>query len=138
MKTNHPKTRKRSRITSIQVSRLYNTGNYTNISYSLTAEVPKGGSALETLKQLYYVIQMLKPLRKPECLDRFKTASAKMEGEQSEYEKEHLPEWREEIVNFEALKAAREAAVKSLDDLGGSSQRRDAKRDWEDDNDTPF
>lgn len=126
-------TKPKARITSISISRLYNTGNYTNIKYDIAAEVPAGVSAADTLKELYYVLQMLKPLHKPGCYEQFKATIAKMEGEQSEYEKEHLPEWREEFEQFNAWKAAREAAVKSLDALGGTSTKRDAKKTWDDD-----
>lgn len=125
--------KKKARITSISVSRLYNTGNYTNVKYDLSAEIPEGVSVWETLRQLVNTLTLLKPISKPTHYDMFKTESAKLESEQSEYVKEHLPEWREEVEQFEARKAARDQALIDLDNLGGTSVRRDAKNTWQDD-----
>lgn len=129
MKTKTPKPK--ARITSISVSRLYNTGNYTNVKYDLTAEVPEGASAVEALRQMVYTLQCLKPVSKPSCLESFQAAVKKTETEQTNYEKENLPEWRERIQEYQTLKANRDAAVLALDDLGGTSIRRDAKNSWD-------
>jgi hypothetical protein len=133
MKTKTPKKIKPARVTSISVSKLYNLGNYQNVSYHITSEVPKGASAKATLCQLVHVLQMLKPLPRPQNADSLKWAEEKMETDLSNYEKENMQAWRDEKNNFEALKAARYDAVNSLDALGGTSVEKDAKRVWNDD-----
>lgn len=131
MKTKKPK----ARITSISVSRLYNTGNYTNVKYDLTAEVPEGASAVEALRQMVYTLQCLKPFTKPSCLQSFEEAVKKTETEQTNLEKENLPEWRERVQEYHTRKANRDAAVLALDELGGTTVRRDAKNCWDDPDD---
>lgn len=119
------------------MSRVYNTGNYTNVSYSITAEVPKGASAKGTLFELCHTMQLLKPIKRPDCLDRLERVRKKPAEEQSAYEKENLPEWMEQAEVYARRLADRQAALESLDDLGGAMEKRDAKTSWDDD-DTYF
>lgn len=80
-----------ARIDSIGVSKVYNTGNYTNVKYELHAAPEPGDDAAAVLKELVYIIQMLRPLYKPDCFDSFTRAIKKTEEEQSAYERENLP-----------------------------------------------
>lgn len=134
------KTRKKPspRVRHISVSRVYNTGNYTNVKYEIGAEVPRGASATGTLRELVHVITMLKPFRKPESIERLEEARKKTAEEQSTWEKEHLEQWSEESAAYHQRCADRTAALQSLDDLGGSMEKRDAKNSWVDDDDTPW
>lgn len=130
MKTKTKKQPK-ARITSISVSRLYNTGNYTNVKYDLTAEVPEGASAVEALRQMVYTLRCLRPISRPSCSESFEAAVKKTEKEQTNYEKENLPEWRDRMAVYHTQKANRDAAVLALDDLGGTRTKRDAKNSWD-------
>lgn len=134
-----PNPLKRARVTSISVSRVYNTGNYTNVKYEIGAEVPKGGSAVQTLRDLVHTIQMLKPVRKPDCIERLKEIQKKTLEEQSAYEKEHAKEWAEEAAEYHQRCHERLEAIFRLDELGGAATHRDAKQSWDNyDDDTPF
>lgn len=126
-----------ARIDSIGVSKVYNTGNYTNVKYELHAALEPGDDAAAVLKELVYIIQMLRPLYKPDCFDSFTRAIKKTEEEQSAYEKENLPAWRDTIEQYELRKSRRFEAVQSLSDLGGTITRKDAKDEWNED-ETPF
>lgn len=131
------KQQPRARITAIGVTKLYNTGNYTNVKYDLSAEVPKGASAAETLRELAAILVALRPLSVPSCLDQLRSARRKKLSERSEYEKEHFSTWLAAETEYHKEAAKRERAVEQLDNLGGCSVSRDAKNKWEDD-DTPW
>lgn len=135
------KTKQRKRpspkVTHIEVSRVYNTGNYTNVKYTLGAEVPRGASATGTLRELVYVLSLLKPISRPDCLDSLERARKKTAEEQTAYEKENVESWAERSAAFHQRCADRLAAVNSLDDLGASMEKRDAKKTW-DDEDVPW
>jgi hypothetical protein len=133
-----PKAPKRSRIVQVEVSALYNLGNYSNVRYSLSAEVPKGGSARQTLYDIRHILGMLKPVREPDCADTLERVLAKPEEDRSAYEKEHLQEWAETVGKFKGRQDRRERALRLLDELGGASEFRDAKETWGDPDDSPF
>ena len=126
-----------SRITSISISRLYNLGNYQNIKYDLSAEVGPGESASEIFKELHFILSSLRPLARPHCLDDYERAVKKPTSEQGEYEKAHLQEWAEDIATYNERKRRRDQSVLKLNELGGSSFWKDAKANWETD-DEPF
>jgi hypothetical protein len=131
------KAPKRSRIVQVEVSVLYNLGNYSNVRYSLAAEVPKGGSARQTLHDLKHILTMLKPVHEPDSADQLERVLAKPEEDRSAYEKEHLREWAETVGKYKGRLTLRDQALRLLDELGGASEFRDAKAEWESD-DTPF
>jgi len=87
---------------------------------------------------LWWICEALKPLRKPSSTEQFEAAIKKPKSDQSEYEKNHLEEWREEYQTFTARQAIREQAVKFLDDLGGATVHTDHKDKWDFGDDTPF
>lgn len=126
------------RITTIGVERLYNTGNYTNVKYSLTAEVPEGASAQETLTELVRVLVALRPLTEPSEIAQLELARQEPLGGRSDYVKEHFAEWLKIEEKWKGRLAARAQALKDLDKLGGTQRAKDAKNDWEDDDDCPW
>ena len=136
MKKKTPKPKKTGRITSVAVSRLYNTGNYTNVRYDLAAEVPKGSSPSETLKQLVGILVALRPLTPPSCTISLKQARKKKLSERSEYEKEHFAQWQEEEMSYRFALEDRKEAVEALDSMGCSASK-DAKQSWGEE-DTPW
>jgi hypothetical protein len=138
MNNRKPRKRPTPKIVSVSVSRVYNTGNYTNIKYDLTAQVPKGASAKGTLYELHHIISMLKPVREPDCRSQFDAAVKKPAEEQTNWEKDHLKEWSDMMASYHQRIAARNAALQSLDDLGGAIEKRDAKKNWSYEDDCPF
>lgn len=130
MKTKKKQTPK-ARVTSIAVSRLYNLGNYQNVKYDIAAEVPLGGSAKDTLLELLYILQMMKPSHRPSCWEETKAAEKKLPTELTEREKMHLQEWQEECGAYRRHCVERDEAVASLDSLGGSSHAKDARKSWD-------
>lgn len=136
-----PKPRKKPspKVVTVSVSRVFNTGNYTNVKYDLTAQVPKGASAKGALFELHHIINMLKPVRKPDCESSLETARKKPAEEQSAWEKDHLQEWADQMGAYHQRIADRNSALQSLDDLGGAIEKRDAKKNWSyQDDDCPF
>lgn len=132
-KTKPPKCGK---VTSVSVSRLYNLGNYCNRRIDVSAAVNPGDSASKTLANLYWILEMLGPIRKPGCFDDFQKAKKKTTEQLSEWEKQNLQVWKEEISTFHVRTAQRSEALRLLDDLGGVSQYTDHKEKWEDDDPT--
>lgn len=125
----------RARVTHISVSRLYGLGNYQNVRYELGAEVPAEACAAGVFKELFYILQMLKPLPVPSCKRDYERAIKKTEQELSNYERENLESWRETVEHYDTRRRLRLEAVKALDTLGGHSEFRDAKDSWDDPND---
>lgn len=124
------------RVTSVGISRLFNLGNYCNRKIEISAQVGPGESAHDTLANLYWIVERLGPIHKPEACRQLEAATKKPAGEQSEYEKAHLDEWADEASRYHTRVADREMAIKLLDDLGAVTAERDHKSTWDDD--TPF
>jgi len=133
-----PKPPKCGRVSYVTVSRLYNLGNYENRKIEISAEIAPGQSAKQTVSNLWWICEVLKPLKRPSSVAQFEAAIKKTAQEQNEYEKNHLEEWREEFEKFSARKELRETAVKLLDDLGGVTVHTDHKDKWDFGDDTPF
>lgn len=137
MKTK-PRTPKRARVVHVEVKALFNLGNYQNITYGMSAEVPAGGSARQTLIDLQWIIGRLRPIRKPDCEAEYEQCSKTPEGERTEWQKNHSQEWAERMANYHARVAQQSQALRLLDEIGGKSEYRDAKAEWENEDDTPF
>lgn len=125
----------RARVTHVSISRLYNLGNYQNVKYEIGAEVPAEACAADVLKELFYILQMLKPLPVPHCKRDYERAIKKTNEELSNYEREQLEGWREEVERYDSRKRLRLEALTALDSLGGHSEFRDGKNSWDDRND---
>lgn len=127
------KSKPQARVTAVHVERLFNTGNYTNVKYGISAEVLEGADPGEVLTQLAHTVGLLKPIPVPHCKQQYEEALGKVQDQLTEYEKEHFSEWREEMRKYEEKNIRRESTVKCLIDLGGTSLRKDAKNTWEND-----
>lgn len=119
------------------MARLYNTGNYEHIRFELSAEVPKGGSVKQTVLDLGAILARLKPIKLPYAYDDAVKAIQKLPEAMSEYEKAHVDEYQKMVAEVAGLRGLRDGALVKLDDVGGSSQQTDAKRNW-DDEEPPF
>jgi hypothetical protein len=140
------------KITKITIVRLYNLGNYEHVRYELTAEIPEGKSATVAVLGMEKILAGMKPVRTL-CVDseheikRMHAEVLKMEGLspdlwQRDYG--HCVGTREEVIERyrssynkavekreKALALASRARV-LFDDLGGASEWKDAKLDWDD------
>ena len=139
MKTKVIKPKKlKTRVTSISVGATYNLGNYENVRFDLSVEVGPGESATAAFQELRYIIASLRPTRQPDCADSFAAADKKLVEERSNWEKEHFQEWADRMAAFHSKKVRRSEAIAMLDTLGGNRQHRDAKQDWETEDDPMF
>jgi hypothetical protein len=144
----------KSRVTRINIGRVYNLGNYEHVRFDLTVEVPDGESAEKAMLGLEKIITALKPE---------KTIKSKLELEQeagriaamalmsdAEFTRAHggygaqprAAQIEYARKRLEEEKARSEASIKRskkaralLDDLGGASEWKDAKLSWEDHDD---
>lgn len=128
----------RARVTSISVSRLYNTGNYTNARYDLNVEIPPGVSANETFREVTAILGALRPLVRPSAIVSLENARNTLFKDLSDYQKQHMAEWEAEEKEYLQRKQLQDDMLKRLDDLGGTETYTDAKQNWEDDCDVPY
>lgn len=142
MKTSKAK----SRVTFVEVGRLYNLGNYQNVSYKLGAQVEPGDSAAKILQNLVRILKAANPkspvseydlqnaykrLEKPEDLAKNMT-NAK---ERKKAIRQMVKDAKAVIAQHECSVARRNAALKLIDDIGGTVVHKDAKDSWRDDDD---
>lgn len=133
-----PPKKLKTRITQITMAVLYNLGRYEHVRYELSAEVGPGESAKAAFEEVRYILAVLKPLRTPDCLASYNEACKLEDAQRSEYQKANIDAWASEVGAWNTAKARRADAIKALDTLGGNSKFRDAKQDWENQDDTPF
>lgn len=138
MKTKKAKRVKTGRVTAITISRLYNTGNYTNVKYDLSCQIEKGESAKATMLEMVRILVAIRPITRPDGLDQLARVREKKLSERSAYEKEHYGDWLRIEQEYRNSLAKRNQAVEELDRLGGSCTMKDAKLLWEDYDDTPW
>lgn len=132
------------RVTNITIGRLYNLGSYEHVRYELAVEVPPGASAAKTIASMKDVLERLKPFRLSMSEEYYAHQNETFrEALKKEPNRENAASLREQIKqNTRALKeyaAARKRIHKAendLDRLGGNLAYKDAKLDWDnDDND---
>lgn len=136
-KTKQPKPVKCGRVTHVAVSRLYNLGNYQNIKFDLSAEIPAGASAQETFRRLNLILQDLAPFKKFEGYEvkRLEDLRKKTRDELSQFEKDQIEELQSKESDFNTRRARRTAALQAIDDIGGAALFQDAKSEWSHDDD---
>ena len=123
---------KYGRISRFAISRLYNMGNYENCKFELTVDLRTGEDATESFRNAFWILKMLAPLRVPSCKDEYERAIKATDEEQSEWQKNHIKEWAEEMAAFSEKKRLRTVALKAFSELGGVSKHTDAKNEWDD------
>ena len=126
------KTKAKSTITRITLAKLYNQGNYEHIRFEVTADVPKGGSASQTLLDLGAVLMRLKPIRVPYNYETAKAVLQKLPEAMTEVEKAQLDDYHKVVSEYETLRALRMEALVKLDDIGGTSKHTDGKESCDD------
>jgi hypothetical protein len=142
--------KKQARISRITVGRLYNLGNYENVRYDLTVEIPEGQSAVTAIVGLEKIIAGMAPIRgvKSEAEignDAFRVeAMKKLTTDDWNRQFGHCKGYREEVTaryekDCKADKLKRNKAIKLaakaralFNSLGGAAQWKDAKLNWQD------
>lgn len=127
----------KTRITRISLGRVYNLGNYENLRVELAIDVAEGDDAASVFKNASAILANLHAKSGVDSYDkaRARRILAIPEAALDEDDRKRLP-WAKEITEkFEAAKARRLAARAALSTLEFSSQYKDHKLDWEDEDD---
>jgi hypothetical protein len=137
------------KINKITIGRLYNLGNYEHIRYDLTVELKDDESAATAVLGLEKILAGLKPdkyikseielEREAAKIERMKKMTAEEwdnEHRYSQGSREEITRRYEAALEEEKRKRAEtiargEKARELFDDLGGASQWKDAKMEWE-------
>jgi hypothetical protein len=147
------------KTTKITIGRLFNLGSYEHIRYEITVEIPSGESATDAIVGLEKILEALKPERQCSVKtkgdlerDSFRLSEMKKEltelgpdpfkrrhcfdGTPTEYLERVEKGYREDIEKRIAYEQRAAHARRLLGELGGASAWKDAKLDWENDDDT--
>lgn len=148
---------KKPQITRITVGRLFNLGSYEHIRYELSVEIPEWASASQTMRGIEKIMEALNP-RKVETApseieikrEEMQIAAAEAMTDEEFRDYRNYRDYagtREEVMQrlkeglrekIESRKKAVELAKNArelLDNLGGAAIWKDAKLDWETDDD---
>lgn len=142
-------------IQKITIGRLFNLGSYEHVRYEISVDVPQGESARDALLGLEKILSSLAPERKA-CVhtradldreahriglmrvdleklsaDEFLRRYGHFEGTPSEYVERCHAMHLENVAKREAYERRASRARELLDSLGGAAQWKDAKLDWE-------
>lgn len=119
-----------TRITRIQIQRLHNLGNYESVRYEVALDVGETDDALTVLRKLE---KALEDIRAKSGVDSFSLKRAKEKLEATDgLEAWEIENAKEIIAKHEAAKAKRKAAHELLASLHCTSEKRDAKDNWDD------
>lgn len=137
-----PKEKPLGRVTNLTVTRLYNLGNYEHVSYSISAEIPKGTDAEATFNAIVDILYGLKPLRRDYSIARAQRIAGMNPEERAKdnITDEQFEQAKESVAKFGKDVAAQAAALQKFNTLGGTVKHKDAKRNWDHDCDdeTPW
>lgn len=122
-----------TRITRIQIQRLHNLGNYESVRYEVAVDVSPNDDAGKVLRTLE---KALEDIRAKSGVDNsyLKRAKEKLETPDG-VEAWEIENAKEIIAKHEAAKAKRKAAHELLASLHCTSEKRDAKENWDDEED---
>lgn len=144
-------------VSRITIGRLYNLGSYEHVRYELTVDVKEGespGTAILGMEKILSALspktcthsrdELLRDRRRinemRRCLaedghDEFKRINGyHIVGTPEEYIQRCEESHAENVAKRDAWEARSEKARKMLEDLGGAANWKDAKLEWEDDN----
>lgn len=152
----------KTHINRITIGRVYSLGNYENIRYEISAEVAPGESAAKTLIALERIVCLLAPERQAgvqseqqiRCLlnrvkllrsdlrkmgaEKFKQTHGFFEGTPREYITRCSDSVAKDMAKRQKWQKNAAKARAALDRLGGTIQRKDAKLDWEFDDEPQY
>lgn len=147
-------------ITKITIGRLYNLGSYEHIRYELTAEVPQGESPATCIIGMEKIIEALSPKTATHSRGELAREKRQVEEKHRKLSEEGPEEFQrhyghfvgtpeeyigrceqshaENVARRDAWEARSAKARKLLEDLGGAANWKDAKLDWENDDDFDY
>ena len=127
----------KSRISKLHLGRVYNLGNYENMRVEVTVDVAPNDDPALILRS---VENILIDLRAKSNVSEYElTKAQRILATSSELltdeDKKRIPEYRELVNKKDAAMKRREAARLALSTLNYTSEHRDAKDSWEEDDD---
>lgn len=147
------------RVSKITVGRLYNLGSYEHVRYEISLDVAPGESAAKAMIGLERIVKALAP-EKSACVkthdelrrelaniermradlatlgeETFRQRHGFFEGTAKQYIKRCFESWKTSRKKRIAWDRRSAKARAKLDSVGGASKWKDAKLDWENDND---
>ena len=125
----------KTRVTSLHVGRVYNLGNYENQRVEITVAVGADDDPARVLRTLEAILGNLyaKHGLMGHYVREAQAVLAKPEEALSANEREMLPKLRERVEKAEEAKRRRQAAREALSTLDHTSEHKDHKLDWDDD-----
>lgn len=145
------------KVTKITIGRLFNLGSYEHIRYELTVEVPPGESATDAVLAIERIMKGLEPESRS-CIDsqtelenkarriaqmrellsdsgpdEFIRRHGHFVGTPEEYITRCEQAYQESLIKRAAWDTRAKKARELFDNLGGASEWKDAKLDWEND-----
>jgi hypothetical protein len=119
------------RVTSISLGRVYNLGNYENLRFDVSVQIPEGQSAAETMVMLLGILQKLRPIKQSYEVEHAMEMLNTPETELTDNQKDDLAAYRALVSAHNKRLQERKEAIRKLDHLGGSATKKDAKESWE-------
>lgn len=126
-----------TRITQLRIGRMHNLGNYEHIKYEVTVEIAPNddaGKLLVNVESILNDLQVDLPHSEWE-ISCAKDLLAKPEADLDEFNVKRLPDAKRKIAENQAAMKRREAARLALSTLNYESEHKDAKDNWDDDDD---
>jgi len=122
-----------TRITRIQIQRLHNLGNYESVRYEVTVDVGANDDAGKVLRTLEKALDDIRAQPNSSAWD-YKRAKNKLE-KPDELEQWERESYQKTVKGHEEAHAKREAARQMLSSFIVSEEKRDAKENWDDEED---
>jgi hypothetical protein len=131
----------RSRISRFTIGRLYNLGNYEHIRYELTVDVAEGRSAAVALSNTLKLLKAVSP-KPPVSSSDYSQAKSQLSDPQAWHKniadkreraraiKTMVEDAKNTVKKFEVWEERRRAAQLVLDNIGASTEFKDAKLSW--------
>jgi hypothetical protein len=123
------------KVTHLNVSRLFNMGNYENCKFEVSVELHEGDKPGEAIAKLQSLLERLEP-NSPVSEYDLRDARKMLETPASElrpYQLENIESYKKRVQKHEEWLAKREQALEEFDELGGNEAFTDAKENWNDD-----
>jgi hypothetical protein len=124
-----------SRVQSLHVERVYNLGNYENIKVGVRVDIGANddpGLVLASLERIFNDLRADSGVSSFE-LNRAKRILSTPEDKLDENDRNRLEQSREYVRRDEAARERRRKARQALASLNYTSQYKDHKEDWKDD-----
>lgn len=124
-----------TRVSRLAIQRLHNLGNFESVRYEVFVDIAPGDDAGKVLTTVETILNDLQAKNEVDsyALKRAKEILNTPSENLTDADKARIPEYRETVRKFEAVQQRREAARAALGTLNYTSEFKDNKRDWNDD-----